>query len=243
MRHRRLWWLGAIAVAAISLVALAFAVGEDGLATGKDPISSFLYGRHPSEPEDCGAILASGASHLVGEGSHQIRLVLAVDDEWLARFGADAELQARAIVEDVSPLFGPFGIDLDTVKFERWSSLETGIAAHSLFAQVKQSVSLAGSDAVLALTGHQLWPTDGAGAVGGTHTLVSHHPGHPERDRLVAAHELGHLFGARDASPESAGSNIMIGKGFDHDLVWDACHERLLRLNAARFQRAGGVTD
>jgi len=56
-------WLGAGVLLTATIVAvLTIALGWDGLATGKDPVRAFPYGRHSAETEDCGVILGSEAS-------------------------------------------------------------------------------------------------------------------------------------------------------------------------------------
>lgn len=232
-----LWHLaGPMGLAIFAIAFTAIVVGGDKLAPEEDPLRAFLYGRHRIQPEDCGVVLSAVPPGL-GPGAHyEARVVLAVDNSWLAKFGEDAERQARSVLEDAAPLFRPFGIQLVAATFVRWRSDHLPASSDQLLAEVKRSVDLEGADVVLGLTGLHLHGGDGRAYVGGRYALVGHHPGHPERDRLVAAHELGHLLGARDTPAGSGRGTLMAKTGFDHNLEWSSCHERLLKLNASRFE-------
>jgi hypothetical protein len=198
----------------------------------EDPVQPFLYDRYPNSPADCGILLA-------GEpitSTNEVRVAVAVDNAWQAKFGDDAEGQARSVIEDIAPLFRPFQIQLTPTKFVDWRSDQVPASVGPLLDEVRRSVALEGVDVVLALTGVHLHGADGKAGIGGRYALVEHHPGHPEHDRFVAAHELAHLFGAEHTAEESERTDLMASKGFNHDLEWSACHERLLRLNASRFE-------
>ena len=223
-----------LTITAISVTAIV--IGGDTRALEEDPLRAFLYGRHPVQPEDCGVVLSAVPPGPGPGADYEVHVVLAADNAWLAKFGDDAQQHARSVFEDVAPLFQPFGIQLVAARFVRWQSDHVPASADQLLTEVKLSVDLEGADLVLAITGLHLHGEDGQASTGGRYALVGHHPGHPERDRLVAAHELGHLLGAWDTEADSERGTIMVNKGFDHNLEWASCHERILKLNASRFE-------
>ncbi len=227
---------GVLSLAVLTLGFTVIVMNEVQSFSPEDPLQPFLYDRYPASPADCGILLAGEPITSKAGASHEVRVAVAVDEAWQAKFGDDAERQARSVIEDIAPLFRPFQIQLTPVKFVYWRSDQVPASIDPLLAEVKRSVALEGVDVVLAITGLHLHGADGKAGIGGRYALIEHHPGYPERDRFVAAHELAHLFGALHTVEESEGSDLMAGEGFNHDLEWSGCHERLLRLNASRFE-------
>lgn len=189
---------------------------------------------YATAPPDCGIRLSSSA--VIQGDMSPIRVVLAVDDAWLADERLDAPNGARLLFWDLMAVFDGLGIQLKAVRFETWVSSSNRLSVSDRLAEVETAVALADDDIVLALTGQRLSGADGKATIGGRYALVGRHPGHPERDLWVAAHEIGHLFGARHSEESKGAGDIMSSNGFGSELYWTPCHERLLSMNASRFE-------
>lgn len=204
-----------------SLVPLPEAAGEEGPA--------------------CGAPLS--VSQVDGEAfsADSTRVVLALDDEWGARFGDQAEQVARSLLIEVGGLFKGLHIHLLPVRVETWTSPDGATSARELGHIARAAVSSDGADIVIALTGTPLTPEDGWAEVGGRYALVAHHPGAPARDAIVLAHEIAHLFGADHGCDVPGYEGLMAERGFEEARLICPCTRQILESNAARFHddRAG----
>lgn len=161
--------------------------------------------------------------------------MLALDEEWQARFGGEAAAVARSLLADAGALFRSVNIHLLPVRVDVWESPDSQTTALELLEAVRESIDRADADIVIALTAQSLAGADGRAEVGGRHALIEHHVEHPERDMFVLAHEIAHLFGATHGCDLAGHEGLLASKGFDEPGLICACTRELLEANAARF--------
>ncbi len=198
----------------------------------------WLFGATTGEaapPLECGRRLSSVSEDRIVPRS--ARVVLALDEEWHDEFGDRAESVARSIVSDVSGLYRDVGLHLLPVRVADWASPEELTSAEDLLVHVSDAVALDGADLVIGLTGQSLPRVDGFARVGGQVAVVGHHRGAPERDVLVLAHEIGHLFGAHHGCDIPGIAGVMAGSGFEDPLIVCPCTRSILEANVARFHQ------
>lgn len=163
------------------------------------------------------------------------RVLLAFDQEWVTRYGDEAESVARALLVDVSALFRGLHVHLLPVQVTSWFSPAALTSAKELHDVVRQKIQPEGADIVVAMTGRELSQSDGWGPIGGRYAVVGHHPAAPERDALVLAHEVAHLFGATHGCDLEGHEGVMASGGFDEPELLCPCTRRALEMNAMRF--------
>jgi len=189
---------------------------------------------HDIAPLDCGIPLSNSAA--TQSDKFSIRVVVAVDDAWLGEDRPAALNGARILLRDLTAVFDEFGIQLKAVRFEAWSSSGDHLSASERLEEARSAVALADDDIVVALAGARSGRADGKASIGGRYALVFRHPDHPERDLWVAAHEIGHLFGAWHSERSETEKDVMSPDGFGSEVHWSPCHVSLLRMNADRFE-------
>ena len=144
-----------------------------------------------------------------------VRVVVAYDDEWDVALGAEAESWSRLLVSLVSGEFRGVGLHLLPVRVVRWVSPAALLTASEVTEELAAAVPVGDADMVLGLTATEMaGSADGYGEVGGRYAIVAHHPGHPERDVMVAAHEIAHLFGATHGCDAQRRTGLMAEQGF-----------------------------
>ena len=184
-------------------------------------------------PLECGRQLSSVSGERLTLRS--VRVVMALDEEWRDRFGDDSEAVARSLVSDVSGLYRDIGLHLLPVRIVDWSSPDELDSAEDLLADLSETMQLDMGDVLFGLTGQPLPRIDGFARVGGQIAVVGHHPGRPERDVFVLAHEVGHLFGAHHGCDTPGLAGVMADSGFEDPLVVCPCTRAILEANVARF--------
>jgi len=238
--RRHVVWLARCGLYIVTL--LAIASGADAAWRNQPGGLLHTVEHQPNDaiaPPDCGILLSSSAATQSDRSS--VRVVVAVDDAWLGDDRSEALNGALVLFRDLTAAFDGLGIHLRVVRLETWSSSNDYLSVSDRLEEVKADVALADDDIVVALTGQRPSRADGKASIGGRYALVFRHPGRPERDLWVAAHEIGHLFGARHTEKSKAGSNIMSPNGFGSEIRWSPCHRRLLRMNADRFEQRPGL--
>lgn len=184
-------------------------------------------------PLECGRQLSSVSGERLTLRS--VRVVLALDEEWWEWFGDDSEAVARSLVSDVSGLYRDIGLHFLPVRVVDWPSPDELDSAEDLLVDLSETMQFDNSDVIFGLSGQHLSRIDGFARVGGQVAVVGHHPGQPERDVFVLAHEVGHLFGAHHGCDLPGLAGVMADTGFEDPLVVCPCTRAILEANVARF--------
>lgn len=193
----------------------------------------FSGGAQGGGPECGRRLLEAGFDHVPLRDS--VRVVLVTDEEWRDTVGDPAASTARRVVLDAAGLFRGLGIHLLTVRTIPWTSPDEGATIRDTWQAAQRDVALEGEDIVIVMSAQpRSTAQDGYAQVGGEYVAVAHHPQHPERDALVLAHEISHLFGAHHGCDVEGREGLMTAEGFDQDLLCP-CTRRILELNATRF--------
>lgn len=185
----------------------------------------------------CGRQLPGGADEGQVSRTRSTRVVLALDEDWQAYFQDEATVAARTLLWEASSLYRGFSIHLLPLRIDRWVSPDEIDSAEELLHLARKSIPRGEADIVVVLTGQQLERGDGYAEIGGRYALVSRHPGHPERDAMVLAHEIAHLFGADHGCDLPGNSGVMAEQGFEEPDLVCPCTRQALEMNAARFHQ------
>ncbi len=223
-------------VLAVVLVSVAW-LGGAALGAG---VLELAVGAEDAEvpgPLACGRELPGSADEGQVSRTRSTRVVLALDEDWQADFQAEATVAARTLLWEASSLYRGFNIHLLPLRIERWVSPDEIGSAEDLLHLARESIPRGDADIVVVLTGQQLEHGDGYAEIGGRYALVSRHPGHPERDAMVLAHEIAHLFGADHGCDLPGYSGVMAEQGFKEPDLVCPCTRQTLEINAARFHQ------
>jgi len=185
---------------------------------------------------ECGRLLVQPDDGIVFHAA-STRVVLALDEEWRERFGEDSTQVARALLVEAGGLFRRVDIHLLPIRVADWESPGQYTTAEQLLQVVRESVDRGDADIVVALTAQSLYGADGRAEVGGRYALIEQHPGHPERDAFVLAHEIAHLFGATHGCDLPGHDGVLATAGFAEPGLICPCTRQLLESNAARFHQ------
>jgi len=183
---------------------------------------------------ECGELLVEPDRGPVFEAA-STRVMLALDEEWHEHFGDDAAQVARSLLVETGGLFRSVDIHLLPIGVTNWESPDAIDDAEELLVVVRETVDLEDADIVIALTAQNLSGADGEAEVGGRYAIIEQHPGHPERDAFVLAHEIAHLFGATHGCELPGHEGVLASQGFDEPELICPCTRQLLEQNAARF--------
>jgi hypothetical protein len=196
----------------------------------------------PSESSDtslvCGEALAI-PDHEAGYVVDSTRIVVAIDEEWRAVAGADAEAEARKMIVDAASLFRGVHIHLLPVRTVEWNSPDDVESLSGLLEAAEASIPLDDVDIAVVLTAQSVTTgSDGGARVGDRYAIVVRHPDLPERDSTVLAHELSHLFGAHHGCDLPEHEGLMASQGFSEPDLLCPCTRQVLEINANRFHRS-----
>lgn len=167
------------------------------------------------------------------------RIVVAMDEEWRSELGAESEAAARRMIVDAASLFRGVHIHLLTVRSVEWDSPDELGSVRALLDAAEASISLDDVDIAVVLTAQALETNqDGDAKIGDRYAIVARHPDRPERDAMVLAHELSHLFGAHHGCDLPEHDGLMANQGFSEPGLLCPCTRRVLEMNADRFHRS-----
>lgn len=167
------------------------------------------------------------------------RIVVATDEEWKAEFGAGSEAAARQMIAEAASLFRGVHIHLLAVRSVEWNSPDELDSVQELLDAAERFISLEGVDIAVVLTAQVVETSqDGYARTGDRYAIVARHPDRPERDAMVLAHELSHLFGAHHGCDLPEHDGLMASQGFTEPELLCPCTRRVLEMNADRFHRS-----
>lgn len=176
-------------------------------------------------------------------GPYVLDVTVALDEEWLDAFGADAEQRAARVIAAAASNLRPAGLDLRVSSFTEWTSADDAETIHPLLGAVKDAIPVEGQSLAVALTaGSYEGGVDGLGHVRDPYVLVRHHEASLERDAYVLTHELGHILGL-DHHGCDDGLCFMADHGYDPDEHWCPEHLELLRNNAGYLEYANDANS
>ena len=167
------------------------------------------------------------------------RIVVAIDEEWRDESGAGSESEARKMITGAASLFRGVHIHLLTVRSVEWESPDELNSVRDLLDAAQKSILLEGADIAVVLTAQTVETSqDGHARIGDRYAIVARHPDQPERDVMVLAHELSHLFGAHHGCDLPDHDGLMASQGFNEPELLCPCTRRVLEMNADRFHRS-----
>ncbi len=196
----------------------------------------------PTQPTQvhAGEVLVPAEWREAHPGPYAITVAVLVDEEWVARFGADAQKEAYAVLAAASRHFAPADIDLRPVRYETWESRDGVDPIEDVLDSLELSHRPDGADIVLGLTAGYVGQEGGAARPRRPYVVVKHHLYHLERDAYVLTHEIAHTLGLHHHSCPD-GRCIMAEHEYDPDKHWCPEHLELLRANGGLFQYLQGA--
>lgn len=185
--------------------------------------------------------LRCGVSVMADQGSavlqsRSVRVALASDEEWRSRVPDPDGSQARRVLAEAGSLFRGVGIYFLPVRVLELDTPDHLGTVIQLVDDLQRQVPIGDFDIVILLTAQDLSTSlDGYGVLGGRHAAISHHADAPQRDVLVVAHEIAHLFGAHHGCDVPGRGGLMASVGFEGGDLICPCTRSILETNAYRF--------
>ena len=184
---------------------------------------------HP--PLACSSIKAPA-----DDGSVEVLVDLAVDEDFVFRAGGGWESQGYQMVATANELLMPLGLSITLVSVQRWRSESTLRQLSALLASAERQVETVPGRLLLAVTAQDTTRYDGFAEESGSRVIVRFWPDNQDRNAMLIAHEVGHLLGSKHHAEEKECTEegcIMNRKGYAHATEWCAHHQRLIRENIA----------
>lgn len=195
-------------------------------------VPAFSTHVHTGEP------LVPASWRTVNPGPYVLNVTVALDEEWIDAFGADADQRAERVIAIAANNLDRVGLELRISRITRWTSADDAETIHPLLEAVEDSIPVDGQGLVVALTaGSYETGVDGLARIRQPHIVVRHHAGSLERDAYVLTHEVGHIFGLDHHACEDD-LCFMADHGYDPDEHWCPDHLELLRNNAGYLEYA-----
>lgn len=203
--------------------------------------TAFLPARTPHV--HAGEIIVPEEWRAAHPGPYTIDVALLVDEEWIERFGPDAEGVARSVFMTAERKLEVADIHLRPVVYSTWDSPSGATSIVDLLDALERSGRPEGADIVVGLTDDYAGRDGGAARLRHPYAVVKHHPLHLERDAYVLVHEVAHTLGLfHHSCPD--GRCIMADHDYDPREHWCDHHLALLRANGGFFQFAAeGATQ
>ncbi len=231
MRYRTYRFLLSLLLVPIAALVVGFAVDRavtDWGSSGDRATGSLV----------CGQALATPVGDRVFVVD-SIRVAVAMDEERRAAHGGGSVAAARAQLVDAASLFRGVHIHLLAVRTVDWASPDDVGSVSGLLEGAETAVPLDGADIAILLTAQSVeTDRDGDARIGDRYAVVARHPGRPDRDAMVLAHELSHLFGAHHGCDLPGHEGLMASQGFSEPDLLCPCTRRVLEMNADRFHRS-----
>jgi hypothetical protein len=164
-----------------------------------------------------------------------VRVALLLTQGWLDTHGAESETEARWVIAFAGGVFRGLNLSLVVVRVEVDEGPVAATDPKTLLSTIKSFPVPDGADIVVAFMGVSESRRDGAGEIGGRHAVVAAHPRQPQRDTLVAAHEIAHVLGVHHGCDGEAGGGVMAPVGFVNPHLVCPCTWTALENNLGRF--------
>ncbi len=163
----------------------------------------------------------------------ELQIVVATDEAWRQTYGNEAQARARQLLADTNHILEPAGLVLSVASFQSWSSVDHDQSMSRMLAHLDDTVPAEPGQLVIGLTGRQISRVDGIAHVDHIHLVARLHPGKPQLDGLVVAHEIGHLLGAKHHKCTHDYLCVMAPKSFSSPPRWCEHHILEMQLGAA----------
>ena len=166
--------------------------------------------------------------------AYTMRLVVAVDEEFVHARGDSWESDARSVVLTASDLMGQIDISLVVTLVARWDSNPGRLP--EMVDDVVSQVGLPPDAVLVALTSQtSMEPPVYDGWASSSRPVIVIKVTEPERTTLPAllAHELGHILGLDEHGPDHPDDDegcLMVGRGYQYGDRWCPEDERAVAL-------------